>query len=74
MFTKPITMMMMPAQKKPSLNWAEVFHPKIKPMIKTKIPEMHEKRIAPIRMRRIEFFMLFSVRTIRRASGLRYPR
>jgi hypothetical protein len=50
------------AQKKPSLNWVEVFHPSIKPMIDTKVPELSEKRMALIRIRRIGFFIAFSVR------------
>ena len=58
----PIKIMMAPAQKKPSLNWVEVFHPSIKPMIDTTIPEMSEKRMALIRMRRIVFFMALSIR------------
>jgi hypothetical protein len=55
MFTKPIEIRMAPAQKKPSLNWVEVFHPSIKPMIDTTIPEMSEKRRALIRMRGLYF-------------------
>jgi hypothetical protein len=42
-----------PAQKKPSLNGVEVFDPSITPVIDTTIPEMSEKRMALIRMRRI---------------------
>jgi hypothetical protein len=54
--------MMAPAQKNPSLNWMEAFQPSLKPMIDTAIPEMSEKRMAPIRMRRIVFFMVLSIR------------
>ncbi len=53
---------MIPAQKKPSLNWVEVFHPDIKPMIETTIPETSDSRTAPIRTRRIVFFMARSIR------------
>jgi len=58
----PIEIMMTPAKKKPSLNWVEVVHLRIKPMIDTTIPEISEKRIAVIRMRRIVFFMTLTVR------------
>jgi hypothetical protein len=66
----PIAIMMTPAQKKPSLNWVEVFHPCLEPMIDTTIPEMSEKRMAPIRMRRIVFFMALSIRSY--SDWLRY--
>lgn len=52
--------MIAPAQKKPSLNWVEVFHPSFKLMIPTKMPQMSEKRIALIRMRKIGLFLTFS--------------
>lgn len=58
--TNPIEIMMTPAQKKPSLNW-EVFHPSLKPMIDTMIPEMSDNSMALITMRRIVFFMALSV-------------
>jgi len=50
------------AQKKPSLNWEEVFHPLIKPMINTAMPETSEIRMEPISMRRMAFFMVFHIR------------
>lgn len=49
------------AQKKPSLNWVKVFHPRIMPVCDTAIPEMSKRRIALIRMRRIVFFIAFSI-------------
>ena len=58
----PIEIMMAPAQKRASLNWVEVFHPCIRPMIDTTIPETSEKRMTPIKMRRIIFFMALSIR------------
>jgi hypothetical protein len=36
------------------MNWPEVFHPSINPMIATTIPETIEKRMALFRMRRID--------------------
>jgi hypothetical protein len=56
--------MMAPAQKKPSLNWVEVLHLSPKPMTTTTIPEMSARRMALIRMCRIELFMAFSVGTL----------
>jgi len=58
----PIKIKMAPAQKKPSLYWAEVSHPRIKPMIDTMPVEMSERSAAPIARRRIVFFMVLSNR------------
>jgi hypothetical protein len=60
-FTKPMEIMMAPAQKKPSLNWVADFHPSIKPAIATTIAALSEKRLALIRMRGILFFIASSI-------------
>ena len=57
----PIAICMTPPQKEPLLNWLQVFHPSAKPMIDTKIPEMSENRLAPIRIRSIAFFIVLSM-------------
>ena len=58
----PIKIKMAPAQKKPSLYWAEVSHPRIKLMIDTMTAEMSERSEAPIARRRMVFFMVLVIR------------